>query len=132
VYISHVLGFVESHARTAAQPWSPISTGQTVMSPNQDSTNTSFNYPSESILNKWKKQEYSPWNQQRIQAQATSIPMTREGIENLRQRLMEQNTPQLDQQYKPYAGYNQRGVNQNYYSPSQAGTSFISKHFTDL
>ncbi len=77
-------GIAESHSRNASQPWSP-----TIFSPNQEQPNDYFNYPSENTLAKWKNQEYSPWNQQRVQDQQQSqIPMTREGVDQIRQRLL--------------------------------------------
>jgi hypothetical protein len=105
-----------------------------MFSPNQQQTNDYFNYPSDNILAKWKNQEYSPWNQQNIQEQQQSqIPMTREGIDQLRQRLTQQNQSSADQQYKQQATYNQRSGNSagyNPYSSSQGSTQ--QKHFTDL
>jgi len=85
------------------------------------------------ILGKWKNQEYSPWNQQRQDQERSQIPMTREGIELLRQRLMQQNQSSADQQYKQYPTHNQRSGNSagyNPYSSSQGSTQ--QHHFTDL
>ena len=60
--------------------------------------------------------------------------MTREGIDQLRQRLMQQNPSSVDQSYKQY---NQRSGNSNAptsynnpYSSSQGSTQ--QHHFTDL
>jgi len=119
-------GIAESHTRTASQPFSPSS----LFSPNQQQTNDYFNYPSENILAKWKNQEYSPWNQSTIPNQQQSqIPMTREGVEQLRQRLTQQNQSTADQQYKQYASGNSTGYNQ-YSTPQQGSTQ--QHHFTDL
>ena len=60
--------------------------------------------------------------------------MTREGVENIRQRLSQQNSSQVEQQYKPYAAaaaYNQRRGN-IMYSPPQGPSASAQKHFTDL
>jgi hypothetical protein len=127
-------GIAESHTRTASQPWSPSYNTQAIFSPNQPQTNDYFNYPTDNVLGKWKNQEYSPWNQQRVQDQQQSqIPMTREGVEQLRQRLTQQNQSSADQQYKQHATYNQRSGNSasyNPYSSSQGSTQ--QQHFTDL
>lgn len=62
--------------------------------------------------------------------------MTREGIDQLRQRLMQQNQSSTDQQYKQQPTYNQRSGNSagyNPYSSSQGSTQQQQQqHFTDL
>jgi len=127
-------GIAESHTRTASQPWSPSFNNQSILSPNQQQTNDYFNYPSDNILGKWKNQEYSPWNQPNTQDQQQSqIAMSREGVDQIRQRLMQQNQSYADQQYKQYANYNQRSGNSashNPYSSSQGSKQ--QQHFTDL
>jgi hypothetical protein len=126
-------GIAESHNRTLSQPWSPPynnNNPQPLFSPNQaqpqQQSNDYFVYPTDSMLGKWKNQEYTPWNQPRLQDQQAQIPMTREGIELLRQRLMQQNQSSNNQQYKQYPSYNQRNENSATYSTSQ------HQHFTDL
>lgn len=133
VLSSRSVGMAESYGKPASQPWSPSSNNQAMFSPTQPPTNDYFNYPSDNILSKWKNQDYTPWNQQTNQEQhQTQIPMTREGVDTLRQRLTQQNPSQLDQQYKQYAtAYNQRPGN-NMYSPSQGPSASTQKHFTDL
>ena len=110
-----------------------------MLSPNQTQSNDYFNYPSSNTLAKWKNQEYSPWNQQRLSnEQQSQIPMTREGIEQLRQRLMQQNqsSSSAEQSYKQYATYKQTPpASQNAgqsYSSSLPQTSTRQQHFTDL
>jgi hypothetical protein len=131
-------GIAESHTRTSSQPWSPTFNTQSILSPNQQQSNDYFNYPSENTLAKWKNQEYSPWNQQRVQDQQQSqIPMTREGVDQLRQRLMQQNQSSIDQSHKQYSTYNQRSGNSNaptnYNNPySSSQGSIQQQHFTDL
>lgn len=102
-----------------------------MFSPNQQQTNDYFNYPSDNVLAKWKNQEYSPWNQQRIEDQQQSqIPMTREGVDQLRQRLMQQNQSPVDQQYAIYNQASGNSATHNPYSSSQGSTQ--QQHFTDL
>ena len=102
---------------------------QGLFSPNTSQTNESFKYPSENLLSKWKNQEYSPWNQQSQQeTNSSQISMTREGVDTIRQRLMQQNLSQIEQQYKQHGISDKSVVNDNY-SSSQGSTQ---KHFTDL
>lgn len=68
--------------------------------------------------------------------QQSQMPMTREGIEQLRHRLMQQNQSSAEQQYKQYATYKQTPAinnanNSNPYSSSQ-GSAQQQQHFTDL
>ena len=59
--------------------------------------------------------------------------MTREGVDQLRQRLTQQNQSSVDQQYKQYPTNNQRSGNSASYNPytsSQGSTQ--QHHFTDL
>ena len=105
-----------------------------MFSPNQQQTNDYFNYPSDNILAKWKNQEYSPWNQSSMQDQQQSqIPMTREGVDHLRQRLMQQNQSAVDQQYKQKPQYNQRIGNSASYNPYNSSQGSTQQYnFTDL
>ncbi|CAF1296158.1 unnamed protein product [Rotaria sp. Silwood1] len=128
-------GIAESHTRSASQPWSPPNTSQSIFSPNQQQTTTTtttnhFNYPSENLHSKWKNQDYSSWNQSKIQDQRQSqMPMTHDGIDNLRQRLTQSN-----QSYS-YSGLNQRSSNNtspNPYPSSQRSQQQQQQHFTDL
>jgi hypothetical protein len=129
---SRSVGMAESYGKPVSQPWSPASNNQAMFSPNQQTTNDYFKYPSDNILSKWKNQDYTPWNQQANQEQQSQIPMTREGVDTLRQRLSQQNPSQVEQPYKPYAtAYNQRPGN-SMYSPSQGPSASTQKHFTDL
>ena len=108
---------------------------QALFSPvQQQQTNDYFNYPSANVLSKWKNQEYSPWNQQQIQDQQQSqIPMTREGVDQLRQRLAQQNPSPVSQQYKQQPTYNQRSGNSASYNPyTSSQGSAQQQHFTDL
>lgn len=131
-------GIAESHTRSASQPWSPSYDNPSIFSPNQQQqTNDYFQYPTDNVLSKWKNQEYTPWNQTRLQDQQQSqIPMTREGIDQLRQRLMQQNQPSTNQQYKQQQQqtYNQRSGNSAGYNPysSSQGSNQQQHHFTDL
>ncbi|CAF2926457.1 unnamed protein product [Rotaria sp. Silwood2] len=123
-------GIAESHTRSASQPWSPPNNSQSLFSPNQHQTTTNnVNYPSDSLLSKWKSQDYSSWNQSKIQDQRQSqMPMTHDGIDNIRQRLMQPN-----QSYS-YSGLNQRSSNNvspNPY-PSSQRSQQQQQHFTDL
>ncbi|CAF1187201.1 unnamed protein product [Rotaria sordida] len=125
-------GIAESHTRSASQPWSPPNNSQSIFSPNQQQTTTinHFNYPSENLLSKWTNQDYSSRNQSKIQDQRQSqIPMTHDGIDNLRQRLMQPN-----QSYS-YMGFNQRSsnnANPNIYPLSQQRSQYQQQNFTDL
>jgi hypothetical protein len=63
--------------------------------------------------------------------------MTREGVDQLRQRLMQQNQSSIDQSHKQYSTYNQRSGNSNaptnYNNPySSSQGSIQQQHFTDL
>jgi hypothetical protein len=60
--------------------------------------------------------------------------MTREGIDQLRQRLMQQNQSSTDQQYKQQQPtYNQRSGNSAGYSnPHSSSQRSNQQHFTDL
>jgi hypothetical protein len=59
--------------------------------------------------------------------------MTREGIEQLRQRLTQQNQSSTDQQYKQYPSHNQRSGNSASYNPYPSSQGSTQKqHFTDL
>ena len=114
-------GIAESHSRTVSQTFSP----------NQQQASDYFQYPTDSTLSKWKNQEYSPWNQQRISDQQQSqVPMSHQGIDQLRQRLMQQNPSSVEQQYKQYSTYKQSTNATNPYSSSQG--SLGQQHFTDL
>ncbi|CAF3829679.1 unnamed protein product [Rotaria sordida] len=124
----------ELQTRNVSQPWSSPLDSQSMFSPNQQQQqqdNDYFQYPSGNILGKWKNQEYSPWNQLYMQEHKSSqIPMTREGVELIRQRLMQQNQPQTDQRYQTYKQQNDNSANYNLYSSSQGSKS--QQHFTDL
>jgi hypothetical protein len=62
--------------------------------------------------------------------------MTREGVDQIRQRLMQQNQSSVDQPYKQYTTYNQPSGNSNAatsYNPySSSQGSIQQQHFTDL
>ena len=88
-----------------------------LFSPSQSTSNDHFQYPTDTIGNKWKGQDYSPWNQQRQEEYYSSqIPMTREGVDLIRQRLL-QNTS------SPYSMSS---------SVPQQQQQQTFKHFTDL
>ncbi|CAF1165525.1 unnamed protein product [Adineta steineri] len=129
-------GIAESHMRNASQPFSPPYDSQPLFSPNQQQqqNNDFFNFPSSNVLGKWKNQEYSPWNQSSAQdSQRSQMPMTREGIDQLRQRLTQQNPPPPQPVNQPYSAYNQRSGNSASYNPypSTQGPP-QQQHFTDL
>ncbi|CAF2549731.1 unnamed protein product [Rotaria sp. Silwood2] len=121
----------ESHTSTVPQPWSPPLNSQSMFSPNQQQDNDYFKYPSTNVLGKWKNQEYSPWNQLYIEEHKPSqIPMTREGVDYIRQRLMQQNQSVTTPQYKTYNQYVGNSANHNLYTSSQGSKQ--QQHFTDL
>ncbi|CAM4943368.1 unnamed protein product [Rotaria socialis] len=121
-------GIAESHTRSASQPWSPPNNPQFIFSPNQSQTttttnNNNFNYPSESLLSKWKSQDYPS----KIQDQRQShTPMNNDGNDNFRQRLTPQN-----QSYS-YNGFNQRNSNNPSPNPYNISQRSQQQNFTDL
>ena len=128
-------GIAESHMRTASQPWSPSANSQSVLSPTQQQTNDFFTFPSSNVLAKWKNQEYSPWNQSYSQEQQQSqIPTTREGVDQLRQRLTQQVPSAGNQPYQSHSSFNQRNEPSAAYHPysSSSQGSGQQYHFTDL
>ncbi|CAF1225995.1 unnamed protein product, partial [Adineta ricciae] len=129
-------GIAESHMRTASQPWSPTANSQSVLSPTQQQTDDFFTFPSSNVLSKWKNQEYSPWNQSYSQEQQQSqMPMTRDGVDQLRQRLTQQVPSTGNQSYQPHSSFNQRNepsaAAYHPYSSSSQGSG-QQYHFTDL
>lgn len=68
------------------------------------------------------------------QDQAKSqMPMTREGVDQLRQRLAQQTSTADNQPYKAYPSYKQRNDSGTSYNPQTATQGSIQQyHFTDL
>ncbi|CAF1290959.1 unnamed protein product [Rotaria sp. Silwood1] len=130
----------ELNTRTVPQPWSPPLNSQSMFSPYEQQDNNYFQYPSTNVLGKWKNQEYSPWNQLYIQENKPSqIPMTHEGVDYIRQRLMQQNQSVTDQKYKKYNKQSDNSANYNLYSSSQGSKQQQQQqqqqqqhHYTDL
>ena len=122
------LGIAESHTRNASQPWSPSYNPQsTIISNQQHETTNHFSYPSDNLLSKWTHQDYSPWNQPTIQDQRQAqIPMTHDGIDNLRQRLMQ------SKQLHSSNGFNQRSSSNTSLSPYSSSQRLQQQNFTDL
>ena len=86
-----------------------------------------MNYSSENLFSKWKNHNYSSLPQSQIQDQHQSqILMTHDGVDSLRQRLM--------QSSKSYSsiGLNQRINNNASVSPYPLSQRSQQQHFTDL
>lgn len=126
-------GINESSTHAAPPPWSPAASSQAIFSPNPKQPNDYFQFPSSNSLSKWKNQEYSAWNQPSIQErQPSQTEMTHEGVDRVRQLLMQPNKPLGDQQHAQYSQHNENSANYNQYSSSQGPTQQQQHHYTDL
>ncbi|CAF0863438.1 unnamed protein product, partial [Didymodactylos carnosus] len=91
-------GIMESHTRSNSVPWSPSPTAQksqeqffAQQQQQQSQEDEYWSNQKENLLSKWKNQDYVQLNQHQQQ----QIPVTREGVENLRRQLT-QNQVQED------------------------------------
>ena len=126
-----------SNVYTSSQSWSPSINSQSIFSSNQQQTNNYFNYPSASILDEWKNQEYLPWNQPRVQNnQQSQVARTHEDVDFTHQRLLQQHQLAADQQHKQYTTSNYSNENSTSYDPYSSYQGSTSQQqqqrFTDL
>jgi len=91
-----------------------------LFSPPQSTSNDYFQYPTDNIGNKWKGQDYSAWNQRQEEHHSSQIPMTRDGVDLIRQRLLQGVS-------SPYSMSSSVPQQQQQQQQQQ-----MFKHFTDL